>query len=154
MLGTPAPLEILALEAAVDRVSTEGLQRVQQRHRAAAAASRSGARALGLTPFARDRDAAAVATTLAAPLDTDARALAARARADRSVALSAGYGELASRIVRVDHTGQRARLAIVLDALQALGTALAELGRLQGSIQDALEAAEHAWSAEEARPLS
>ena len=64
--GTPAPLEIIALEAAIERVLTEGLQHVQLRHRASAAASRSGARALGLTPFANDSDAAAVATTLRA----------------------------------------------------------------------------------------
>ena len=47
--GTPSPLEILALEAAVERASAEGLPRLRARHHAAAAASRSGARALGLS---------------------------------------------------------------------------------------------------------
>ena len=152
--GTPSPLEILALEAALERVSAEGLQGVQRRHRASAAASRSGARALGLTPYARDADAAVVVTTLAVPSSTDARALAERARADHHVALSSGFGELASTVVRIDHTGQRARLGVVLDALGALGAALDSSSELNGSIPAALEAAARAWSAEEARSLA
>ena len=151
--GTPSPLEILALEAAVDRVLVEGLQRVRQRHRASAAASRSGARALGLTPYASDADAAVVATTLVAPSGIDARTLVERARTDRHVALSPGFGELAGTVVRIDHTGQRARLAVVLDALEALGVALTSSSELHGPVPAALEAAEQAWSAEEARSL-
>jgi aspartate aminotransferase-like enzyme len=149
--GTPSPLEILALEAAVERVRAEGLGHVQQRHRASAAASRSGARALGLTPFARDTDAAVVATTLVAPPGIDARALVEHARADHHVALSSGFGSLAGTVLRIDHTGQRARLSVVLDALQALGKALKSSSELNGSIPAALQAAEQAWSAEEAR---
>jgi aspartate aminotransferase-like enzyme len=152
--GTPAPLEIIALEAAIERVSTEGLQHVQLRHRASAAASRSGARALGLTPFASDIDAAAVATTLRAPAGLDARALVERARAGRLVAISPGFGKLAGTVLRIDHTGQRARLGVVLEALEALGGALEGCSRLHGSIRDALAAAEQAWTAEEEGALS
>ena len=152
--GTPAPLEILALEAAVQRVLAEGLQRVQQRHRASAAASRSGARALGLRPYARETDAAVVATTLVAPSGMDPHALVERARADHQVALSSGFGALASTVLRIDHTGQRARLTVVLDALEALGVALRGSSQLHGSVPAALEAAEQAWSAEEARFLA
>lgn len=147
--GTPAPLEIIALEAAIERVSTEGLQHVQLRHRASAAASRSGARALGLTPFVSDSDAAAVATTLHAPVGLDARALVERARAGRLVAISPGFGKLAGTVLRIDHTGQRARLGVVLEALEALGGALDGYSQLHGSIRDALAGAEQAWTAEE-----
>jgi aspartate aminotransferase-like enzyme len=69
------------------------------------------------------------------------------------VALSSGFGGLASTVVRIDHTGQRARLSVVLDALEALGSALGSSSLLRGSVPDALEAAEQAWSAEEARSL-
>jgi aspartate aminotransferase-like enzyme len=147
--GTPAPLEIIALEAAVERVATEGLDNVRRRHRASAAASRSGARALGLQPFAAETEAAFVATTLLAPEGTDGRDLVAHAQAVRRVAVSPGHGELASTVVRIDHTGQRARLSIVLEALEALGVALEGSARPRGSVQDALDAAERAWSAEE-----
>ena len=145
--GTPSPLEIIAFEAAIDRVFDEGIESVRRRHRACAAASRAGARALGIAPFATDADAALVATTLAAPAGLDARLLVARARAGRPVALSAGYGELGRHVLRIDHTGQRARLEVVLEALEALGDALADA--LVGSVPEALAVAERAWSAVE-----
>jgi aspartate aminotransferase-like enzyme len=152
--ATAVPLEILALEAAVERLLAEGLTSVQRRHRCAAAASRAGARALGLTPYAPDAEAAVVATTLAAPSGTDARVLVERARAGRPVALSAGFGALAPTVLRVDHTGQRARLDVVLSALEALAGALNSPPAAKSSAPDALEAAERAWSAEEARSVS
>jgi aspartate aminotransferase-like enzyme len=144
--GTPAPLEIIALEAAIERVFNEGLGLVQGRHEAAAAASRSGARALGLTPYVADSDAAVVATTLRAPEGSDARSLVEQARAGRQVAISPGFGELAAAVIRVDHTGQRARLDVVLEALEALGRSLASSAQLRGSVPAALEAAERAWA--------
>ncbi len=144
--GTPAPLEVIALEAAVARVSREGLRNVQRRHRAAAAASRAGARALGIMPFVDDADAAVVATTLAAPTGYDARELVERARSIRDVAISPGFGELAESVIRIDHTGQRARLVVVLEALAGLGSALKASSRLGGSIREALTVAEQAWA--------
>ena len=150
--GTPSPLEILALEAAVERVFTEGLDNLRRRHRASAAASRAGAAALGLYPFAAEADAATVATTLLAPDGVDARELVGRAQTGRAVALSPGFGELATTVVRIDHTGQRARLAVVLEALEALGSALKGAGGGDGPVREALEVAEQAWSAAEAAP--
>ena len=148
--GTPSPLEIIALEAALERVSTEGLENVRRRHRASAAASRMGAQALGLETFAVDAEAAVVATTLLAPEGIDARHLVERAHSVRRVALSSGFGELASTVIRIDHTGQRARLGVVLEALEALGIALEGSAGPNASLPDALDAAERAWSVEDA----
>ena len=117
---------------------------MQRRHRAAAAASRAGARALGIMPFVDDADAAVVATTLAAPTGYDARELVERARRSRDVAISPGFGELAESVIRIDHTGQRARLVVVLEALAGLGSALKASSRLGGSIREALTVAEQA----------
>jgi len=147
--GTPSTLEILALEAALERVQGEGLAKLMLRHRASAAASRSGARGLGLEPFAGDRDAALVATTLSAPVGLDARLVVSRARASRPVALSPGFGDLGGHLVRIDHTGQRARIEVVLEALEALAIALEETSPLSGSLAEALSAAERAWAAVE-----
>jgi aspartate aminotransferase-like enzyme len=152
--ATAVPLEILALEAAVERVLAEGLPSVQRRHRCSAAASRAGARALGLTSYAPDTEAAVVATTLAAPSGTDARVLVERARTDRPVALSAGFGPLAPTMLRIDHTGQRARLDVVLSAVEALASALNGTPPAKGLVPEALDAAERAWSAAEARSIS
>jgi len=33
-----------------------------------------------------------------------------------------GFGKLAGTVVRIDHTGQRARLMVVLDALESAGS--------------------------------
>jgi aspartate aminotransferase-like enzyme len=151
--GTPSPLEILALEAAVERAVSEGLIAIRRRHRAAAAASRAGARALGLSPFANDAEAASIATTLTVPAGLEARSLIERARAGRQVALSLGIGELAGSVVRIDHTGQRARLDVVLEALEALNGALYDGRRAPARIQQALAAAEEAYS-REMGPLS
>ena len=147
--GTPSPLEILALEAAVERVSTEGLENLRRRHRSSAVASRAGAEVLGLEPFASEAEAAVVATTLLAPEGVDARQLVKRAQATRRVALSSGFGELASRVVRIDHTGQRARLGVVLESIEALGLALDQAPYQNRLVQDALDAAERAWSVED-----
>lgn len=136
-----APLEIRALDAALSRVRDEGLAAVEARHQASAAATRAGGRALGLEPFANDEDAAAIATTFLVPSGRDAREVVKAVLVKGDVALSVGFGDLAPRVVRVDHTGQRAQLGVVLAALEALGTALGEMDRLAG----ALAAAEVAW---------
>ncbi|MFE2171287.1 aminotransferase class V-fold PLP-dependent enzyme, partial [Streptomyces sp. NPDC059447] len=64
----PAQLEMLALEACLDRIADEGPSAVMARHAAAAAATRAGAALLGLAPYVgRAAEAAPVATTPPAP---------------------------------------------------------------------------------------
>ena len=126
MAQVPAPLELLGLEAALGRVVDEGLVQLRALHVASAAASRAGAHLLGLEALAKDGEAASVVTTLAAPTGLDPKELVERARSGRQVAVSAGLGELSAAVVRIDHTGRRARLDVVLDALGALGVVLFE----------------------------
>ncbi|MDF9812493.1 aminotransferase class V-fold PLP-dependent enzyme [Streptomyces sp. SPB162] len=124
----PAQLEMLALDACLERIEADGLGAVIARHRAAATATREGALALGggLEPYVHEvRDAAPVATTLRVPAGTDATALVSRALAlDPSVPLVAGGGALAKEMVRVNHYGPAADPAVVARSLAALGTAL------------------------------
>ncbi|MFD3546445.1 pyridoxal-phosphate-dependent aminotransferase family protein [Streptomyces sp. NPDC058655] len=143
LLHAPAQLEMLALEACLDRISAEGLAAVEARHAAAAAATRAGAEALGLAPYVgRVSEAAPVATTLRV---ADASTVAAKAlAADPAAPLAAGGGALAREMVRVNHYGQAASLPVVRGALSALGAAL---GVGPGP---ALLAADAAWGA--ARP--
>lgn len=49
--------------------------------------------------------------------------------------------------MRIDHTGRRARLDVVLEALEALGGVLFETVDRRGRVQDALDAAEAAYRA-------
>jgi aspartate aminotransferase-like enzyme len=141
-----APLEIFALEAALERVASEGLVAVMRRHEAAAAASRAGARALGLTPLVDDADAAFIVTTLRAPEGVDASLLVRDVRQHGDVAISAGFGELAHDVIRIDHTGERARLDVVSAVLRSLDAVINKQKSDDAAIASALESAEHAWS--------
>ncbi|MGA5728109.1 pyridoxal-phosphate-dependent aminotransferase family protein [Streptomyces seoulensis] len=128
----PAQLEMLALDACVERIETDGLDTVMARHRDLARAARAGALALGggLEPYVREeRDAAPVATTLRVPAGTVASELVARAlESDPGLPLAAGGGALAREMIRVNHYGPDATPQVVRRALAALGVALAGQG--------------------------
>ncbi|EFL42060.1 pyridoxal-phosphate-dependent aminotransferase family protein [Streptomyces griseoflavus] len=148
LLHAPAQLEMLALEACVERIEAAGLDTVMARHASAAAATRAGAAAMGggLEPYVRDAgEAAPVATTLRAPAGTVASELVARALAvDPALPLAAGGGTLAKEMIRVNHYGPQATAGAVRACLTALGTALTDAG-VTVNTQAALKAAEEAW---------
>ncbi|MGW1893142.1 pyridoxal-phosphate-dependent aminotransferase family protein [Streptomyces sp. NPDC002004] len=150
LLHAPAQLEMLALDACLERIEAEGLDAVMDRHARAAAATRAGALALvpdgaghgvsaeadgarrtrGLEPFVHEaRDAAPVATTLRTPAGADASELVAKALAGTpGLPLVAGGGALATEMIRVNHYGSDATPQAVRASLAALGAALAESG--------------------------
>ncbi|WP_053678556.1 pyridoxal-phosphate-dependent aminotransferase family protein [Streptomyces sp. WM4235] len=134
----PAQLEMLALEACLERISTEGLAAVEARHAAAARATRAGAAALGVAPYvAVAAQAAPVATTLRVP---GASAVVAKALSvDPSAPLVAGGGALAEEMLRVNHYGPAADLAVVRGTLTALAAALS------ADPAEAVAAASAAW---------
>ncbi|ALV38920.1 aminotransferase class V-fold PLP-dependent enzyme [Streptomyces sp. CdTB01] len=144
----PAQLEMLALEACLERIEAQGLDAVMSRHRAAASATRAGALALGggLEPYVHDaRQAAPVATTLRTPAGVVASELVARAlAADPALPLAAGGGALAKEMIRVNHYGPDATPETVQGCLAALGAALAEQGRPVDP-EGAHRTAENAW---------
>ncbi|MEV0739254.1 aminotransferase class V-fold PLP-dependent enzyme [Streptomyces sp. NPDC050549] len=144
----PAQLEMLALEACVERIEAEGLDTVMRRHAVAAAATRAGALALGggLEPYVHDAsEAAPVATTLRTPSDVVASELVARALAsDPTLPLAAGGGALSKEMIRVNHYGVDATADAVQSSLSALGTALAEQG-VSVDPEGARTAVEGAW---------
>ncbi|MER6852780.1 aminotransferase class V-fold PLP-dependent enzyme [Streptomyces flaveolus] len=148
LLHAPAQLEMLALEACVERIEAEGLDTVMARHASAAAATRAGALALGggLEPYVYEaREAAPVATTLRVPSELDASELVARALAsDPALPLAAGGGALAKEMVRVNHYGPDATRGAVQGCLAALGAALAEKG-FTTDPEAARRAVEDAW---------
>ncbi|MFF2020254.1 pyridoxal-phosphate-dependent aminotransferase family protein [Streptomyces sp. NPDC058171] len=129
LLHAPAQLEMLALEACIERIEADGLDTVTARHATAARAVREGAVALGagLEPYVHEaRHAAPVATTLRVPDAVDASAVVARALAlDPGLPLVAGGGALAHEMIRVNHYGRDATAETVERSLAALGRALA-----------------------------
>ncbi|GAA2877541.1 pyridoxal-phosphate-dependent aminotransferase family protein [Streptomyces mexicanus] len=148
LLHAPAQLEMLALEACVERIEADGLDAVMARHRTAAAATRAGARALGggVEPYVhQDSEAAPVATTLRAPEGIAASDLVARALAgDGALPLAAGSGALAKEMIRVNHYGSDATREAVEASLVALGAALAECGA-KPDVEAARRAVAEAW---------
>ncbi|MBO4256584.1 pyridoxal-phosphate-dependent aminotransferase family protein [Streptomyces griseorubiginosus] len=126
----PAQLEMLALEACVERIEAVGLETVMARHASAAAATRAGALALGggLEPYVYEaREAAPVATTLRVPAGVVASEVVTRAlTTDPTLPLAAGGGALANEMIRLNHYGPNATPETVSTALTALGTALEE----------------------------
>ncbi|MFJ3923522.1 pyridoxal-phosphate-dependent aminotransferase family protein [Streptomyces sp. NPDC090022] len=139
----PAQLEMLALEACLDRIAAEGPAAVMARHAAAAAATRAGAAVLGAAAYVpRAAEAAPVATTLRV---ADASLVVAKAlAADPAAVLAAGGGALAREMVRVNHYGPAASPAAVAAALSALATALDTDADTTAA---ALAAADAAWAA-------
>ncbi|MFG3660676.1 pyridoxal-phosphate-dependent aminotransferase family protein [Streptomyces sp. NPDC047706] len=144
----PAQLEMLALEACLERIETEGLETVMARHGCAAAATRAGASALGggLEPYVhKASEAAPVATTLRTPPGVVASELVARALAsDPALPLAAGGGALAQEMIRVNHYGPDATLHTVQATLAALGAALAAQGHPTNP-EACRRSAEEAW---------
>ncbi|MFE9843086.1 pyridoxal-phosphate-dependent aminotransferase family protein [Streptomyces goshikiensis] len=139
----PAQLEMLALEACLDRIAAEGLPAVMARHTAAAAATRAGAVELGLSAYVPvEAEAAPVATTLRVAGGVDASEVVAKAlSADPAAPLAAGGGALAREMIRVNHYGPAAALDSVRSSLTALAAALST------DAAPALSAAESAWTA-------
>ncbi|OIJ84806.1 pyridoxal-phosphate-dependent aminotransferase family protein [Streptomyces colonosanans] len=148
LLHAPAQLEMLALEACVERIEADGLETVMARHRSAAAATRAGAVALGggLEPYVYEAaQAAPVATTLRTPSGVVAAELVAKSlEADPALPLAAGGGALAKEMIRVNHYGADATVEVVQASLAALGTALGASGAAV-DVEAARQAAAAAW---------
>lgn len=125
--GMPSALEFHALEAALDRIEAEGLSMVIARHAQAGAATREAVRALGLSTGVEDEAASDLVTGVALPRGINVKSVldhAASADGD----LSSGVGPGAEKLLRLNHTGQRARYEPVLANVVALGEALRTLG--------------------------
>jgi aspartate aminotransferase-like enzyme len=125
--GMPSSLEFWALAAAMDRVEEEGLDRVIARHARAARAARAGVVALGLVPWVQAASASNLVTAAPLPAGILADTVAA-GTATLDPSLQAGVGPVGQSLLRINHTGQRARLSPVMSSLAALGQALRELG--------------------------
>jgi aspartate aminotransferase-like enzyme len=143
--GTPAPLEFFALEAALDRVEAEGLDAVIARHAVAAAASRAGLSALGSKPWVPAGKASNLVTAVPVPDGLVSSALIDPAR-ELGVEISNGVGTGSVQLVRLNHTGPRARFQTVLSNIAAYGMALRRAGQ-KADIAAASEAVAEVYAA-------
>jgi aspartate aminotransferase-like enzyme len=125
--GMPSALEFFALEAALDRIEGEGLNKVIARHTLAGTATRAGLRALGLSLWVDEYAASNLVTAGLVPEPISIADLIART--DRLAGgIAPGVGPGTERLVRLNHTGPRARFETVLANVVAFGEALNALG--------------------------
>ncbi|UHS63959.1 alanine--glyoxylate aminotransferase family protein [Agrobacterium vaccinii] len=137
--GTPAPLEFFALQSALDRIEAEGMDNVLRRHDLAKRATRAGLVALGAELWAQEPSASALVTTAVLPPDIDRETFLSR-RTIAGADITAGVGPGTERLVRLNHTGQRANEESVLANLTAFSRALEAAGQA-ADLDQALRAA-------------
>jgi pyridoxamine--pyruvate transaminase len=126
---TPSVAEMNGLDVALDLYLNEGPEAVWARHALTAAATRAGARAMGLDLWAADEAIASPTTTaIRTPDGIDEALLRASARERYGVVFSAGRGETLGKLTRIGHMGPTAQPIYAIAALTALGGALNALG--------------------------
>jgi aspartate aminotransferase-like enzyme len=123
---TPPVSLVLALEESLAMIAEEGLDRVHERHRRVALATRAGARALGFQLFPSSPSHAV--TALVPPEGLDTSALVKRLREVHGMVIAGGQDRLKGKIVRVGHMGHY-DLGDIEALLQALEECVAALGR-------------------------
>ncbi len=146
---TPSVCDVGGVLAACDEVLEEGIDAVIARHERAARATRAGVMGLGLSLWPSTESIAAnCVTAVRLPSGIDGARLLALVRERYGVMLSAGYGELADKLVRLGHMGPNASAMHPVVAVAALGRGLADLGHpvsIGAGVEAALAVAGEAW---------
>jgi aspartate aminotransferase-like enzyme len=102
---TPATSTVVALNAALELILDEGLDRVFARHVALGRACRAGAKAMGLELYSPDDDSAAVLTGILTPPGIDAVAMRLALRNRYGITIAGGHGDIVDRLFRIGHIG-------------------------------------------------
>ncbi|MGQ9825513.1 MAG: pyridoxal-phosphate-dependent aminotransferase family protein [Desulfotomaculales bacterium] len=124
---TPNVTLFLGLEAALDMMLAEGIEKIYARHRLLARAVREAVKALGLSLLAGERCASPTVTAVFAPEGVGADEIRKILRTEYGVIFAGGQGDLKGKIFRIAHMGF-AGMADVIVAAGALEMALARMG--------------------------
>lgn len=123
---TPNVTLLYGLEAALDRLLSEGLPQVWARHQRYARLVRAGLRGMGLELVAADDWASATVTAARVP-GVNPDEVRALVKKEYGLCLAGGKGRLAGQILRFSHMGYVDELEL-LGALAVLELGLARLG--------------------------
>ena len=124
-----APVSMVyALDAALEEIHAEGLERRFARHREVSAALRRGLEPLGLEPLVPAGHATPMLTTVRYPEGVDDRLFRGHLRFVHRLEVGGGLGPLAGNVFRVGLMGHGARIENVARAIAAFGDALSILG--------------------------
>ncbi len=122
--ATPALTLLFALDAALELISTEGLEAVWARHAALAARTRAGVRRLGMTVFGDERFASSTVTTVRTPDGVATKELLRVMKDEHDIELQGGQGQIADTTFRIGHMGWVSE-ADIDDVLAGLAATLA-----------------------------
>lgn len=118
---TPAISVMFALDVALERIMSEGIGGIYERHATIGKSTREGVKALGLTLFPDESVASDTVTAVNVPDGVDGGKLVATLRDEHGVVLTGGQGPLGGKIFRIGHLGYTTEREIseVMDALSA-----------------------------------
>lgn len=118
---TPAISVMFALDIALERIMSEGIGGIYERHATIGKSTREGVKALGLTLFPDESVASDTVTAVNVPDGIDGGKLVATLRDEHGVVLTGGQGPLGGKIFRIGHLGYTTEREIreVMDALSA-----------------------------------
>jgi aspartate aminotransferase-like enzyme len=134
--GTPPALEFWALDAAIARAESEGLDNIIARHHAAAIATRQALRNLSVPPWIEDdAHASHLATTITVPETLDADTLIASAPAF-GVKMNHAGPPMRGRLIRFDHMGRGASTESAAACIAGFARMIRALKQESGSLPD------------------
>ncbi|MFC0580778.1 pyridoxal-phosphate-dependent aminotransferase family protein [Micrococcoides hystricis] len=119
---------VIALQAGLDRIEAEGLEKVYARHAAAGKMLQDGLEEMGLELFAAEGHRLAQLTTVRVPDGVDAAAVRSFLLDEYDTEIGAGTGEYAQKIWRIGLMGHNATEANVTFILAALKRAIEVAG--------------------------
>ncbi len=141
---TPAANDIIALNAAVDLIYSEGLERVYRRHKESRDATINALNAMGIKIFVKDINyAAPTVTAFYAPYNPNLLLEFTWKRL--GIMLAGSWGKLADKVMRIGHMGYTARKEFVMQAITALAAAMNNYG-LKVDMISAIDAINKAFS--------
>ncbi len=119
---TPAISVMFALDVALNRILSEGIGTIYERHATIGKLTRDGVKRIGLSLFPEESVASDTVTAVNVPTSVDGGQLVAALRDEHGVILTGGQGSLAGKIFRIGHLGYTTEQEIndVLDAISAV----------------------------------
>ena len=124
---TPAVSIMFALDRALDKILSEGMSRIFERHAEIGRMTREGVTRLGLSVFPDESVASNTVTAVNVPERVDARRLLALMREEHGVVLAGGQQSLSGKIFRVGHMGYT-EPEDIQEVINALSAVLPQLG--------------------------
>ncbi|MSQ12132.1 MAG: alanine--glyoxylate aminotransferase family protein [Dehalococcoidia bacterium] len=125
---TPAVSVFFALDLALDKMLSEGMENIFKRHARLGELTRRQVKTMGLSLVCQDeRRASNAVTAVHLPPGVEDRALRTLLRTEEGVVIAGGQGPLAGKIFRIGHMGFVSEQNI-LQATQALKRVLDKLG--------------------------